>query len=391
MTANPDSAVPPPAGGPGDGPLYDDPSFSFMKPIVCFGEIMARFQPPGHLRFRQAMPGSLEVTFAGAEANAAVTIAALGGAARFVTALPQNEIGRACLANLRAAGVDVSHIVERSAGRMGLYFVEAGVNQRAGSVLYDREASAFSLAEAASYPWREIMREAGWFHTTGISASVSRAAAEATIAGLQAARAAGLSVSFDVNHRRKLWRWDAQYGPEELARRTLGKILPLVDLITGNAVDLAQAAGLDLPSAAGRGDLDFEENTRLARALVKRHPQVRQVAITLREGISATHHRWGAMLYRADEDGAFFAPAREGRFAPYEIPLIVDRLGTGDAFAGALVFALLTPELARPAPSLQFAVAASCLAHSVQGDFNCVTRAEVEALMNGSSGSGVSR
>lgn len=362
-----------------------------MKPIVCFGEIMARFQPPGHLRLRQVMPGSIEITFAGAEANAAVTIAALGGEARFVTALPRNQMAEACLANLRAAHVDVSQVREKDGGRMGLYFVEAGANQRAGNVLYDREGSEFSLAGADAYPWPDILSGASWFHTTGIAASVSRAASEATLAGVQAARNAGVPVSFDVNHRRKLWRWDAGLAPEELARRTLGRILPEVELLIGNPADLAQAAGFELPAAGGEGDRARDAEVRLARALVAKFPRLQRVAITLREGISATHQRWGALLYSAAADRVWLAPTEGASYVPYDIPQVVDRLGTGDALAGALLYALQTPELASPEVAVRFAAAASCLAHSVHGDFNYITRAEVEALMGGSSGGGVSR
>jgi 2-dehydro-3-deoxygluconokinase len=337
------------------------------------------------------MPGTLEVTFAGAEANAAVTLAALGGTAQYVTALPRNEIADACCAALRAARVDVGHVVATDQGRMGLYFVEAGAGQRAGSVLYDREASSFCLAGPEAYDWTTMLRGAGWFHTSGISASVSRAAAAATIAAVQAARAADLPVSFDVNYRRKLWRWDGQYAPGELARRILEQILPAVDLLIGNAADLAHAAGLAEPAAGESGAGDLTAPLQLARALVEKYPRVRRVAITLRETVSATHHRWGALLYDADAERGWSAPTTGGAYAPHDLPQIVDRLGTGDAFAGALIYALLAPELAAPETAVRFAVAASCLAHSIQGDFSFVTRAEVEALMAGNNGGGVSR
>lgn len=358
-----------------------------MKSTVCFGEIMARLSPPGHLRFRQAMPGKLEVTFAGAEANAAVTIAALGGRAKFVTALPDNEITAACLANLRAAELGVEHILRRPDGRFGLYFIETGANQRGGNVLYDRELSTFSLAPASAYPWAEIMADANWFHTSGIAAGVSRVAADATIAGVRAARTAGLSVSCDINYRRKLWRWDSSLAPDELARRTLGELLPSVDLVLGNVADLALVSGLQPPADDGA----FASAAEVARRFAERYPQIRWVAISLRESKSATHNRWGAMLFRASDAAAFFAPLHAGKYAPFDIPHIVDRLGTGDAFAGALVYALQTPELAAPETALRFAVAASCLAHSIKGDFNFSNRSEVESLMGGNSGGGLSR
>lgn len=359
-----------------------------MKPIVCFGEIMARLQPPGQLRFRQVMPGTIELTFAGAEANAAVTIAALGGEARFVTTLPRHELAEACLANLRAARVGVEDVVLADAGRLGLYFVEAGANQRAGNVLYDRDGSAFCLAGPAAYDWPAVLRGAAWLHTTGIAAAVSREAAEATVAAVTAARAAGVRVSFDINHRRKLWRWDQAWAPEELAQRTLARILPAVDLLFGNPADLAHAAGLGPPATGAETEAGL---TALARAVVAKFPRVRRVAISLRESVSATHQRSGALLYAADADRAWLAPGVDGRYRPHEIAHVVDRLGTGDALAGALLFALETPELAAPETAIGFAAAASCLAHSIHGDFNYVTRAEVEALQRGGNGGGVSR
>ena len=362
-----------------------------MKPIVCFGEIMARLSPPGHLRFQQAMPGSLDVTFAGAEVNAAVTIASLGGRAEFVTALPENEITEACLANLRAARIGVDRIVRRKDGRFGLYFMETGANYRGGNVLYDREHSTFSLTPATAYPWAEIWGGAGWFHTSGISPGVSRVAAEVTIAAVRAARMAGLPVSCDLNYRRKLWRWDARLKPGELGRRTLEEVLTSVDVILGNVADLSQVAGVETPAAEADGVGVLDRAAAVARKVVQRFPQARWVAITLREGCSATHNRWGAMLFRAADRATFVAPTHAGAYAPYDITPIVDRLGAGDAFAGALIFALQTKELAEPETALRFAVASSCLAHSIKGDFNFSTRAEVEALMNGHGGGGVSR
>ncbi len=338
------------------------------------------------------MPGTIDVTFAGAEVNAAVTMAALGGDAEFITALPDNEITDACLAELRGTGVRVDRVRRRQVGRFGLYFVEAGANQRAGNVIYDREGTTFSMTAAAEYAWPEVLSEAGWFHTTGIAASVSNDAADATIAAVRAAHAAGIPVSCDLNYRRKLWRWDAALRPEELARRTLEPILSLVDVVMGNGSDLAIATGSAwTASEPGGREGEIERCTRVAQEFVRCFRQVKWVAVTLREGCSATHNRWGAMLYRAEDAAVFLAPLSAGDYAPYEIPNIVDRLGSGDAFAGGLLFALQTPELAEPGTALRFAVAASCLAHSIKGDFNFCTRAEVEALMAGSNGGGLSR
>jgi 2-dehydro-3-deoxygluconokinase len=359
-----------------------------MKKTICFGEVMARFSPPGHLRLRQAMPGVMEVTFAGAEANVAAAIAALGGEAVFITALPRNEIAESCMAALRSARIDVTKVLMQESGRMGLYYVETGANQRAGNVVYDREGSTFSGTPEAVYPWQILFSHGDWFHTTGISAGVSEIAAGATVAAVRAAREAGLSVSCDLNYRRKLWRWHRTLAPAELARRTFDQMLPSVDVVMGNAFDVAQAAQVELPESA---EVGIAVATDAARALSRRYPKLRWVAITLREGCSSTHHRWGALLLRVEDGAVFAAPMEASRYEPYDIPQIVDRIGTGDAFAGALIFALQSPDLSEPGKAIRFATAASCLAHSIKGDFNFCTRQEVEAVMQGSNGGAVSR
>ncbi|MFM8334448.1 MAG: sugar kinase [Opitutaceae bacterium] len=360
-----------------------------MKPTLCFGEIMVRLSPPGYQRLRQAMPGRLEATFAGAEANAAVAISTLGGTAAFITALPANEIADACLAMLRAAGVQTDRVHWHPSGRMGLYFVETGSNQRGGLVVYDRDQSVFSQTPPAAYDWIALLDGAGWLHVSGISAGVSRLAAESTLAAVRAARAAGLTVSFDLNHRRKLWRWDESRDPAELAREVNRNLLANVDVVIGSAGDLAAVAGLPAPAES---DPDGPGRaTALAVQFCQQFPQVRWVAVTLREGLSGNHNRWGAVLIRASDRAAFAAPSAAGRYQPYSIEQIVDRIGTGDAFAGALILALQTPDLADPQTALDFAVAASCLAHSIPGDFNFCTRAEVEALMAGGTGGAVDR
>lgn len=347
---------------------------------------MARFSPPGHQRLRQAMPGQLETTFAGAEVNAAVAIASLGGCAEFVTALPANPLGGACGAAVSATGVGVDGIVWREKGRMGLYFVEAGAAQRGGLVVYDREGSTYALSGPAIYPWEKILAGAGWLHISGIAAGVSAVAADATKAAVAAARAAGVPVSCDLNFRRKLWRWAPGVDPVELSRRTMGALLPQVDLLIGNAFDLADVLGTKFePDAA---PAKFEE---LARQVAQRFANLKFVAITLRELHSASRHHWGALLLSVADGKVFRAPVKGGAYAPYEIDEIVDRVGTGDAFAGALLLALQTPELAAPERALAFATAAGCLAHSVPGDFFFCSRAEVEALMGGADGGHVSR
>lgn len=349
---------------------------------------MARFSPPGHLRLAQAMPGTMEVTFAGAEANVAVAVAQLGGRAEFISALPRDPIGDAAVAALRAHDVGVGHVQRREAGRCGLYFVETGANQRGGLVHYDRAGSTFALTEASLYAWDETIRQAGWLHTTGISAGVSRAAAAATLAAVRAARAAQVPVSCDLNHRRKLWRWDDSTPPETLAWRTLAEIGREVDVVIGNPCDLAALVG---EPAAGDASEHPARQEALARAVAGRFPQLRWIAMTLRQNHSASHQRWGALLYRPADGAVFRAPERAGLYEPYIIHTLVDRVGTGDVFAGALLFAWQTADLAEPARALAFATAASCLAHSIPGDFFHGSRAEVEALMGGDGAGYVAR
>lgn len=365
-----------------------------MKTVVCFGEIMARHAPAGHLRLAQVLPGSLEVTFAGAEANTAVAIAQLGGRAQFVTALPDSPLGDACAAALRATNVDMDHVTRLEKSRLGLFFVETGANQRGGQVLYDREGSAFAVSGAGSYDWDTMFRDAGWFHTSGISASVSRAAAEATLAAMKTAKQSGLTVSFDLNFRRKLWQWSPVLPALELARQTHDQLLPWVDVLIGNPFDLASL--LDDPPPPERLDPVLampDDFSVLARRLAGAWPHLGKIAITLRRNHSAHHNGWGALLYLPGEDRCLMAPTDAGGvYQPYEIHAIVDRVGTGDVFSGALIFALQGGgELGEAATALRFAVAASCLAHSVKGDFFFCRRAEVEALMNGDASGHVSR
>lgn len=351
---------------------------------VTFGEVMARLAAPGFLRLRQALPGSLEVTFAGAEANVAASLAMLGSEVSLVTALPRHAMADACLAVLAGLGIDTRHIVRTDAGRLGLYFLEAGANQRPSQVIYDREMSAISLTEGSAYDWPSIFQGARWFHTTGITPAISRTAAEATMDAARAARAAGLTVSCDLNFRKKLWRWDPSVAPRSLAENTMRRLLPLVDLLIANEEDCADVLRIhagDTNVESGR--LAVHRYPEVARQVVTQFPNVRRVAITLRESLSASHNNWGAMLYVADEQRVVVAPRQGESYQPYEIWSIVDRVGSGDAFAAGLIFASLTPELADAQTALEFAVAASCLAHSVPGDFNYVTRGEVESLMRG--------
>lgn len=353
--------------------------------IVTLGEIMARLAAPGHLRFQQTMPGSLEVTFAGAEASVAMSIAHLGGESSFVTALPDHALGDACVANLRAVGVETRHILRTSAGqgRLGLYFLETGANQRPGQVIYDREGSSMAVTPPEAYDWDAILAGAEWFLISGITPAISRNAAAVARAAMEAASRLGVKVACDMNFRSKLWQWEPGHSARELATRTMRDLMPMVDLFIGGREDAVQMLGLEV------GDEVSPE--ALARQIVAHYPRIRRVAMTLREGVSATHNNWGGLLYDAGLDQSFRAPLRDGVYEPYAITDIVDRLGGGDAFTAGLLFALTTAELQSPETAVAFAVAASCLAHSIPGDFNFTSRAEVEALMAGDASGRVKR
>ena len=360
--------------------------------IVTFGEIMGRMATPGFLRFRQCLPGTLNVTFSGAEANVAASIAMLGGQARFVTALPKHVMADACVDRLRGLGIDTSHILRTKEGRLGLYFLETGANQRPSQVIYDRDGAAIALTSAERYPWPAIFEGARWFHISGITPAVSRLAAGAALAAVQAAKQAGATVSCDLNFRKKLWSWDASQKPQALAEATMRGLLKFVDVVIANEEDCGDVLRIRAgASDVHAGKLEINRYADVARQVVSQFPQVSLVAITLRESISASHNNWGAMLYVAKDNQAHFAPQLNGQYQPYEIRNIVDRVGGGDAFAAGLIFARTTPELSEPQTALRFATAASCLAHSIEGDLNYVSRSEVEALMGGSASGRVVR
>lgn len=359
--------------------------------VVTFGEIMGRLTPPGFTRLRQGLPGSLQVSFAGAEANVAASLAFFGTDATFVTALPGNDLAEACIATLQSAGV-ASHVLRTEYGRLGLYFLETGANQRPSRVIYDRDHSAISLTSAEAYDWPSILDGAGWFHVTGITPAISATAAEAAIVAAATAKEAGMTVSCDLNFRGKLWQWEDGTSPKELARRVMPQLLNHVDLLIANEEDCSdvldiRVAGTDVHT----GKLQVDRYPDVAREVVRQFPQIQLVATTLRQSLSASHNNWGAMLYDANQDAVCFAPQQGGDYQPYEIRNIVDRVGGGDSFAAGLIFGLICDDFPSAKEALEFAVAASCLAHSIEGDFNFSTRAEVEALAAGAASGRVVR
>ena len=360
--------------------------------IVTFGEIMGRFAPPGFLRFRQSLPGSLDLTFGGAEANVAASLAIFGADARFVTALPKHAIADACVGVLAGLGVDTSCIARTKHGRLGLYFLETGANQRPSNVIYDREHSSVSLTPSSDYPWEKIFAGAKWLHTTGITPALSKISSEAALEAVKSAKAAGLRVSCDLNFRKKLWNWEPGTDAGRLAEKTMRAILPFVDVVIANEEDAADVLGIHAADTdVHSGKVSAEKYPAVAHRIAEQFPNVSLVAITLRESLSASHNNWGAMLYDVKSGASHFAPVREGNYEPWLIKNIVDRVGGGDSFGAGLIFALNTPELSDPATAIAFAVAASCLAHSIVGDINFTTRAEAEALMKGSGAGRVVR
>ncbi|MEX1230164.1 MAG: sugar kinase [Planctomycetaceae bacterium] len=360
---------------------------------LTFGEVMLRMCPEGHLRVRQVLPGKLDVTFGGGELNVAVSIAIQGGNSAFMTALPDNVLTDALVQEMRKLNVDARLIQRVKQGRFGIYFVETGADQRGGTVTYDREGSSISLQLADSYPWAEACEGANWFHITGITPAISKAAADAALMAVQQAKAHGLTVSCDLNFRKKLWNWEPGTKPVDLAQKTMKELLNFVDVVIANEEDAELTLGIAAPHTdVSAGTLNLDGYEFVAKTITEKFPQVSRVAITLRESVSASHNNWGEMFYDRDAGAAAFAPLNaDGEYAPYEMRHIVDRVGAGDSFAGALIFALNTPELSEPATALRYAVAASCLKHTMYGDFNYATRGEIETLMGGSASGRVQR
>jgi 2-dehydro-3-deoxygluconokinase len=361
--------------------------------LVTFGEVMLRLAPEEFLRLPQVIPGRLEATFGGGEVNVAVSVALQGGEAAFATVLPDNPLADCFEHELRKLKVDHRLVRRAKTGRFGVYFVEAGANQRASTVTYDRDQSAISIAPASSWDWNEILAGATWFHITGITPSLSAAAAEASLAAVRAAKERQITVSCDLNFRKKLWRWKPGVPPVELARETMRSLVPFVDVVIANEEDAEMCLGIAAPASdVDAGRLHLEGYSQVARQVARQYPNVSTVAITLRESYSASHNNWGALLYDARHDRICMAPTDAGgNYTPYEMRNIVDRVGAGDSFAGGLIFALNTPELSDPATAVGYATAASCLKHSIKGDFNYASRAEIEALMRGGGSGRVQR
>lgn len=336
--------------------------------VVTFGEIMLRLAPPGFERFLQSP--QFVATFGGGEANVAVALASLGVPAAYVSVLPdKNPVADAAIGELRRFGIDTSHIV-RGAGRMGIYFLEAGANQRASKVVYDRDSSAIALARPGAIDWDAVFDGAGWFHITGITPALSASAAELALEALRRARATGVTNSCDLNYRKNLWRWGKP------ASEVMPELVKLTDIVIANEEDVQKTLSIAAEVDVHSGKLDVGQYERLTHAVLKAYGNLRGIAITLRESKNASHNGWSACW----NDGREFLVSRA-----YDITHIVDRVGGGDSFSGGLIYGLT--RLAGPREALEFAVALSCLKHSVPGDFCRVSLDEVNALLKeGGSG-----
>ncbi|HWE49383.1 MAG TPA: sugar kinase [Bryobacteraceae bacterium] len=340
--------------------------------VATFGEIMLRLSPPGFERFLQSP--LFVATFGGGEANVAVSVAQFGGNARFITVLPEkNAIGDALIGEMRRFGVDTRHIV-RGAGRMGVYYVEAGANQRPSTVLYDRAGSAIAIAQRGAIDWKKSFEGITWFHITGITPAISESSAELAIEALQTAKELGIRTSCDLNYRKNLWKWGKS------AAEVMPLLAKLTDVCIANEEDCQKALNIHVDIDVESGSLEREKYSELAERVLATYPNMQMIAITLRESKSASHNGWSACLH----DGKQFLLSKR-----YEITHIVDRVGGGDSFAGGLVYGL--SELGSPAEALEFAVAASALKHSIPGDFNRFSAEEVLALVKGGGSGRVQR
>jgi len=342
-----------------------------MSEFLTFGEIMLRLKTPGHERFFQSP--AFEATFGGGEANVAVALANYGFDAGFVSALPKDDIGESAIRELRSFGVNTTH-VNRSGSRVGIYFLEAGANQRPSKVIYDRAGSSICDAKPGDFDWKKVFAGAKWLHITGITPALSASAAALSLEAVRSAKEHGLTVSCDFNYRGKLWK----YG--KTAPEVMTELVKYVDVGIANEEDCQKSLGITVDVDVESGELDTAKYEALSEKVLKQFPNMSIIAITLRESHSADRNGWSACL--RDADG--FRLSRH-----YEITDIIDRVGGGDSFASALIYGLNAYKDRQQ--SLEFAVAASCLKHSIMGDFNRVSVAEVTSLMGGDQSGRVQR
>jgi 2-dehydro-3-deoxygluconokinase len=342
-----------------------------MARFVSFGEVMLRLKPPGAERFLQSPV--LEATFGGGEANVATALARFGLDSAYVSVIPANAIGDACVGELRRQGIDTSLVV-RKGGRLGIYFLEAGAAQRPSVVVYDRAGSAIAEAKKGDIDWERSFSGASWFHITGITPAISAGAAELSLEAVKKAKEKGLTVSCDLNYRKNLWK----YGKS--APEVMGELVRHVDVAIANEEDCQKALGVSIPVDVESGKLEPGQYRALAEKVLAAYPNLTHIAITLRESRSADENGWSGVLATKKE----FLVSRK-----YDIHDIVDRVGSGDTFAAGLIYGLASLPTGQEA--LEFAVAASCLKHSIPGDFPLLSVAEVKSLAAGSGSGRVQR
>ncbi len=343
------------------------------KKVVTFGEIMLRLSPPGYLRFGQAR--SFDVIYGGGESNVAVSLANYGIPADFVTRLPENDLAQACVQFLRQYNVGTEKIVY-GGERLGIYFLEMGAIQRGSKVIYDRANSAISTIEPGMIDWKAVFADADWFHWTGITPSISAGTAAVCLEAVKVAKEIGLTVSCDLNYRKKLWKWGKQPG------EVMPELVSYTDVAIGNEEDAAKVFGVHAPETdVTAGKVDADKYLYVCEELNKQFANLKTIAITLRGSISASHNTWSGVLWH---EGQFYTGTQ------YDITHIVDRVGGGDSFMGGLIYGLRTYKDDKQ-KALDFAIAASCLKHTVFGDFNLATVDEVEKLMGGDASGRVSR
>ena len=342
-----------------------------MKRYVTFGEIMLRLKAPGHERFFQSP--YLEATFGGGEANVAAGLAHFGMDTAYVSVIPCNSVGDACVAELKKHGIDTSFVV-RKGNRLGIYFLESGANQKPSKVIYDRANSAVSEAVPSDIDWEGVFKGACWFHITGITPAVSEKAAENSLFAVKKAKEMGLTVSCDLNYRKKLWK----YGKS--APEIMPELIRYIDVAVGNEEDCQKSLGIGIDVDVESGRLDVSKYRILTDLVLKRFPNLNMIAVTMRESHSADYNGWSAVLNTGDD---FFVSAK------YEIHDIIDRVGGGDTFSAGLIYGLNNLKTGRDA--LEFAAAASCLKHSIPGDLPLLSVDEVLSLVKGGGSGRVQR
>ena len=344
-----------------------------MKKVVTFGELMLRITPPGREMILQTP--NMVCTFGSAEANVAVAVSQYGDEARYVTALPANDLGRAAVAELRRFGIDTSAI-KMTNKRLGLYFTETGSNMRPSKVIYDRDDSAIAAVKPGDFDWDTILADADWFHVTGITPALSESLCDATLEALKKCKEKGITVSCDLNYRKKLWKW----GKEPI--EVMPEIAKYIDVMIANEEDCQKCLGIELETGVDSGKLDTDMYKELAKIVMDKYPNVKALAVSLRESISADHNNWSGVL--AIRDGGFYQSRK------YSITNIVDRIGGGDSFGGSLIYGFRNFDNDYQ-KIIEYAIGGSALKHTTYGDYVRSTKEDVLNLIAGSGNGRIQR